>query len=149
MDEKLLVIILLIVIIIYFMYNYDIHLTKKNQKITEQIFVENKIDNSIMNKNNEILVDLKKNDVINKIIKILENIPTDFTQAQMLYIIKTHNDIYQNTKNIKKYNELLTNYNSDKLMQTKYSKLIQNLFIKFDNEYKKIIKSLKKVSFKE
>ena len=32
-------------------------------------------------------------------------------------------------------------------MQMKYSKLVNNLFNKFDEEYKKLMKSTKKVSF--
>jgi hypothetical protein len=124
------------------MYNYDIHLTPKNSSPVEKIYVDTKTP-----KNIEMLIDLKKNGVITKIIKVLENIPTDLTQSQMLFIVNTHNNEYQNTKNIKKYNESLNKYNDNTMMQTKYSKLVNNLFNKFDEEYKKLMKSTKKVSF--
>jgi hypothetical protein len=142
MDDKYYIFLIILFIIFYFMYNYDIHLTPKNSSPVEKIYVDTKTP-----KNIEMLIDLKKNGVITKIIKVLENIPTDLTQSQMLFIVNTHNNEYQNTKNIKKYNESLNKYNDNTMMQTKYSKLVNNLFNKFDEEYKKLMKSTKKVSF--
>lgn len=142
MDDKYYIFLIILFIIFYFMYNYDIHLTPKNSSPVEKIYVDTKTP-----KNIEMLIDLKKNGVITKIIKVLENIPTDLTQSQMLFIVNTHNTEYQNTKNIKKYNESLNKYNDNSMMQTKYSKLVNNLFNKFDEEYKKLMKSTKKVSF--
>ena len=142
MDDKYYIFLIILFIIFYFMYNYDIHLTPKNSSPVEKIYVDTKTP-----KNIEMLIDLKKNGVITKIIKVLENIPTDLTQSQMLFIVNTHNTEYQNTKNIKKYNESLNKYNDNAMMQTKYSKLVNNLFNKFDEEYKKLMKSTKKVSF--
>ena len=142
MDDKYYIFLIILFIIFYFMYNYDIHLTPKNSSPVEKIYVDAKTP-----KNIEMLIDLKKNGVITKIIKVLENIPTDLTQSQMLFIVNTHNTEYQNTKNIKKYNESLNKYNDNAMMQMKYSKLVNNLFNKFDEEYKKLMKSTKKVSF--
>lgn len=138
-------IIILVIIISYFIYNYDIYVVKKGEKLCKNILVEKKKKKK--ENNEEFLYDLKKNNVINDTIKVLEKIPTKLSQKEMITIISGLNKIYQKTPNIKNYLEKVEKMKSQYPYNTKYSNLVSNLIVQFDLKNTK--KKSKSVSFNE
>ena len=140
MENINIIILIIFIISIYFIFNYDIHVIPKNSKLTEPTFVEKK-DISIIKIN-----DTKNNNVINEVMKVLENIPTELSQENMQLIVFHINNIYQDSKNSSVFQEKIKN---DKKMKeypynTNYSKIVENLIVKFDKEYKQFKSQLKK-----
>jgi len=153
-----LVITIIIIIVFFFIYHYDIYIIKKGEKLCENIMVEKKpnIDKNPINNENKIddyfVSDIKDNNVINDVMKVLENIPTKLSQPEMLKIVSYLNKIYQKSPNIDVYLKKVKKMPNKFPYDTKYTTLVSNLIIKFDTKYtKKLnkIKKQKKVSFNE
>jgi hypothetical protein len=153
-----LVITIIIIIVFFFIYHYDIYIIKKGEKLCENIMVEKKpnIDKNPINNENKIddyfVSDIKYNNVINDVMKVLENIPTKLSQPEMLKIVSYLNKIYQKSPNIDVYLKKVKKMPNKFPYDTKYTTLVSNLIIKFDTKYtKKLnkIKKQKKVSFNE
>lgn len=153
-----LVITIIIIIVFYFIYHYDIYIIKKGEKLCKNIIVEkkHKIDKNPINnedKNDDFFVtDVKNNNVINDVMKILENIPTKLSQPEMLKIVSYLNKIYQKSPNINVYLKKVKKMPNKFPYDTKYATLVSNLIIKLDTNYNKKldkIRKQKKVSFNE
>lgn len=125
---------LIIIIIIIFIYNYDIHVTPKGEKLCNDVLIDKKNMSEIKNQNKISIIDKKENNVINNVMKVLENIPSDMDQDIMLSIVHKLNELYQNSKNIDEFNTKLLDMPDEYPYNTKYAKLVSNLIIKFDNE---------------
>jgi hypothetical protein len=140
MEDSTIIIIIIIIISVYFIFNYDIHVVPKNTKLNDITFVE-KEDAPIIK-----IEDIKNNNVINEVMKVLENIPSELTQQNMQKIVSYLNNLYQTSKNYSIFQEKIKN---DIKMQeypynTNYSKIVENLIIKFDKEYKQFKSQIKK-----
>lgn len=153
-----LVITIIIIIVFFFIYHYDIYIIKKGEKLCENIMVEKKpnIDKDPINNEDKIndyfVSDVKDNNVINDVMKVLENIPTKLSQPEMLKIVSYLNKIYQKSPNINVYLKKVKKMPNKFPYDTKYSTLVSNLIVKFDAKFNKKlnkIKKQKKVSFNE
>lgn len=141
MNNIHLIIILVVLICIYFIYNYDIYITKKNNSIDN---INNKITEEEVT--NIKIKDLKNNNVINDTMKVLENIPSELSQEDMLKIVNKLNNLYQQSPSINDFNEKIKNDKSftEYPYNTNYSSLVTNIITTLDNNYQKNIKSIKK-----
>lgn len=153
-----LVITIIIIIVFFFIYHYDIYIIKKGEKLCENIMVEKKpnIDKNPINNEDKIddyfVSDVKDNNVINDVMKVLENIPTKLSQAEMLKIVSYLNKIYQKSPNINVYLKKVKKMPNKFPYDTKYATLVSNLIVKFDTKYTKKLNKIKKqkrVSFNE
>ena len=129
------IVFLIIIIIIIFIYNYDIHVTPKGEKLCEDILVDKKNINNIKKQNEINIMDVKQNNVINNAMKVLENIPSEIDQENIQSIVHKINTLYQASDNINDFNKKLKEIPDEYPYNTKYSQLVINLIIKFDNEY--------------
>ena len=140
MENSNIIILIIVIISIYFIFNYDIHVVPKNAKLNDITFVE-KEDIPIIK-----IEDIKNNNVINEVMKVLENIPSELTQQNIQKIVFHINNLYQTSKNPSIFQEKIKN---DKKMEeypynTNYSKIVENLIVKFDKEYKQFKSNIKK-----
>ena len=125
---------LIIIIIFSFIYNYDIHVTQKGEKLCKDVLVEKKNIKDIKKQNEIQIIDIKQNDVINNVMKILENIPSNIDQDNIQLIVSKINSIYQSSNDIEEFNKRLSELPNEYPYNTKYAKLVSNLIIKFDTE---------------
>lgn len=153
-----LVITIIIIIVFFFIYHYDIYIIKKGEKLCENIMVEKKpnIDKDPINNEDKIndyfVSDDKDNNVINDVMKVLENIPTKLSQPEMLKIVSYLNKIYQKSPNINVYLKKIKKMPNKFPYDTKYATLVSNLIVKFDTKYTQKLNKIKKqkrVSFNE
>ena len=147
-----LVITIIIIIVFFFIYHYDIYIIKKGEKLCENIMVEKKPINNEDKINDYFVSDVKDNNVINDVMKVLENIPTKLSQSEMLKIVSYLNKIYQKSPNINVYLKKVKKMPNKFPYDTKYSTLVSNLIVKFDAKFNKKLNKIKKqkrVSFNE
>ena len=131
------IVFLIIIIIVVFIYNYDIHVTPKGEKLCNDILIDKKKINEVKNQNELNIIDTKGNNVINDVMKVLENIPTEIDQNTIQSTVYKLNLLYQNSKTIDDFNNKLKEVSSEYPYNTKYAKLVSNLIIKFDTELNK------------
>ena len=131
------IVFLIIIIIVVFIYNYDIHVTVKGKKLCNDVLIDKKKISETINQNELTIIDTKENNVINNVMKVLENIPTEINQNTIQSTVYKLNLLYQNSKNIDEFNNKLKEVSNEYPYNTKYAKLVSNLIIKFDDEIDK------------
>lgn len=129
------IIFLVVIIIISFIYNYDIHVTPKGGKLCEDVLIDKKDINTITKQNEIKIEDIKQNNVINNVMKVLEQIPSNIEQENIQVIVGKINSLYQSSTNTEDFNNKLKELPDEYPYNTKYAKLVINLIIKFDNDY--------------
>lgn len=139
------IVILVIVIIVSFIYNYDIHVTPKGEKLCEDVLIDKKNIKNVEKQNEIKIIDIKKNGVIDNVMKVLENIPTDIDQDNIQLIVSKINSIYQSSNDITEFNMRISELPNDYPYNTKYSKLVINLINKFDSELNNNLKTNKNI----
>lgn len=143
---------ILFIIMGYFFIKYDVQISEKNKEPQKKTNINTPIEKNdiIMSIEDDYSInDLKQNNVIYDVIDVLKNIPSGLSDAENTKIISTINNYYQSSSNLDEFYRRSEKIKTIPPYDTNYTILIINLFIKFDNKYRKNMKKLnkKKVKF--
>jgi hypothetical protein len=149
-DSNIIIPALIIAIVVYFIFTYEVHITKRNSTSssdkndpTDKTPILN--EDIILNIDDDYsLIDLKKNGVIDNVFEVLKNIPSKMSDTDSMKILSSINNYYQNSDTIKEFYAKCNSITHIPPYDTKYTLLIINLFIKMDNKYNKLKKKKQK-----
>lgn len=154
------VFIIMTITIITFIYNYDVYIIEKNKPICKPIYITKKILNDEKQEPNKkslegfekyydnttskvyipkqelldfsVNINNKHNNVMNNVIAVLSNIPTNIQITDIKQMIQYYGSIYENSESLELFYKNIS-HNNRKFSNYKYSQLIIYLISKFDN----------------